>query len=200
MWGFETELFSSGLLVRKNIHNINTHTCLYNKRNWRKKINILKLYKKKQKAEYLKYREWAGKKDKGGCVADFHQGLIYLCDPWEPLSVCEMPQRQRTCAPVRCASSASSVCETETRSGGQGKDTRLGKLEGGFALTERPFSLGRHSVLVPLLWVLREPERVNSAGDRLWSQWLWVTHTGWNLAVGNCLPSWHASGIAGIVL
>lgn len=145
-------------------------------------MTILKLYKKKQKAEYLKYREWAGKKDKGGCVADFHQGPIYLCDPWEPLSVCEMPQSQRTCAAVWCACSASYVCETETRSGGQGKDTPLGKLEGGWTLTEGPFPLGRHGVLVqpccPCNSGSGEHTSVCSAGDRLWSQWPWG-HSHW---------------------
>lgn len=35
------------------------------------------------------------------------------------------------------------VCETETRSGGPGKDTPLGKLEGGLTLTERPFPFGQ---------------------------------------------------------
>lgn len=74
----------------------------------------------------------------------------------------EMPQSQRTCAPVRCVSSAPYVCETETRSGGPGKDTRLGKLEGGLTLLEGSFSFGQHTVLVPLLSLPQEAVPVNS--------------------------------------
>jgi len=128
---------------------------------------------------------------------------IPLCEPWGPPLICKTSKNQGTCPAARSASpSAPQLCETETRSGGRGKDTQLGKLGTGWtSLAARPFSFGqapcpyssavspavRRSLLARISACLGEPaDPVLSCSG--------VTRTDWNLAVENGVPSWHVGG------
>lgn len=117
---------------------------------------------------------------------------IRLSDPWGPLLICKMSRAKGPVLHSGLFLPLHHICvRQETQSGGQGKDTQLGKVESGLtSLAERPFSFGQaqrlcSSALSPAERRSLLPPRLSrtdlsglGGGNRLYFQLFW-SHSHW---------------------